>query len=69
MRRRRRWLRPLLGLAAGALAGLAWYHWFGCTGGCVITSSPVRSMLYLGAVGCLLAWGTGGTEGEDSCNT
>lgn len=49
----RRWLRPLLFLGGGALAGLAYYRLFGCAGGCAIASTPWRSMLYLAALGWL----------------
>ena len=50
-----RWLRPLLFLGGGALAGLAYYYFFGCTNGCAITSSPWRTMLYMALVGWLLS--------------
>ena len=46
----KKWIRPALFTLGGALAGLAYYQWIGCaSGSCVITSSPVGSMLYMGA--------------------
>ena len=61
-------LRPVVFIAAGALAGLAYYLLAGCsTGGCVITSSPWISMAYMGLVGALLS-GITRTECEDKCN-
>ena len=48
-------LRPLLFLGGGASAGLVYYHFFGCTTGCAITSSPWRTMLYMALVGWLLS--------------
>ena len=61
-------LRPVVFIAAGALAGLAYYLLAGCsTGGGVITSSPWISMAYMGLVGALLS-GITRTECEDKCN-
>ena len=51
----RPWLRPALFTAGGALAGLVYYRFFGCTTGCAITSSPVNTMLYMALVGWLLS--------------
>ena len=59
MGRGKRWLRAALFFAGGALAGLAWYQFFGCNGSCVISSSPLRSMLCLGVVGWLLGVAVG----------
>lgn len=68
---RKRWkklLRPVSFIAAGALAGLAYYLLAGCsTGGCVITSSPWISMAYMALAGALLS-GITRTECEDKCN-
>ena len=50
-----RWLRPVLFIGGGALAGLAYYRFFGCTTGCAITSSPWRAMLYMALVGWLVS--------------
>ena len=52
----KKWIRPALFTLGGALAGLAYYQWIGCaSGSCVITSSPVGSMLYMGLIGWLLS--------------
>ena len=52
----KRWLRPALFAAGGALVGLAYYLVVGCpTGGCVLTSNPFVTMFYMGAVGWLLS--------------
>ncbi len=58
--RMKRWLRPALFVLGGALAGLVYYYAVGCsTGSCVITSSPLTSMAYLGVVGFLLSGALG----------
>jgi hypothetical protein len=43
-----------IGIVAGAIAGYAYFHFVGCNGTCLITSSPVRSSLYGGVMGGLL---------------
>ena len=41
---------------AGFAAGLAWYYFVGCASGtCVITATPIHSMLYWGLIGWLLS--------------
>lgn len=50
--RMRRWLRIGAFVAGGAGLGLLYYHFFGCTTGCVLTSSPGGTMAY----GALLGW-------------
>ena len=52
-------IRPGLFILAGALAGLGYYYLFGCRNGCLITSSPWRTMIYMGIVGGLLSVITG----------
>ena len=47
-------LPAILGIA-GCLAGYAYYRFFGCSGGCAITSSPYISTLYGGVIGLLLS--------------
>jgi len=43
------WFIPLLFTVGGALVGLAYYYFAGCTtGSCAITSSPLSSMAYMG---------------------
>lgn len=52
----KKWLRPALFTLGGALAGLACYLLVGCPGGsCLITSSPLNSMAYMGLVGWLVS--------------
>lgn len=51
----RKYLRPVLFTAGGAGAGLLYYHFFGCTTGCPITSNPFMTMAYMGLVGFLLS--------------
>ena len=51
-----KWIRPVLFTVVGALAGLAYYRFIGCsTGSCAITSNPVSSMLYMGLIGWLIS--------------
>ena len=50
----KKYLRPFLFVAAGTLAGLAYYYLFGCSGNCTITSNPWMTMVYMGVVGLLL---------------
>ena len=62
------WIRPTLVTAAGALVGLGYYFLAGCsTGICIITSSPLTSMAYMGLIGWLLS-GITGTGCRDKCN-
>jgi len=58
----RKWIRPALFTLGGALAGLAYYYFIGCSSGsCPITSNPLGSMLYMGLIGWLIS-GTFGRE-------
>lgn len=50
----RKLLRYLLFIGIGAGMGWLYYRFWGCTSGCAITSSPVRTMLYAAAIGGLL---------------
>ena len=62
------WIRPTLFTVAGALVGLGYYFLAGCsTGICIITSSPLTSMAYMGLIGWLLS-GITGTGCRDKCN-
>ena len=62
-------LRPLLFTVGGALAGLGYYYVVGCSSGsCAITSNPIVTMIYMGAVGFLLS-GLFKKEGDGKCNT
>lgn len=40
----------------GLLCGFLYYHFFGCTSNCMITSSPINSTLYGGLIGILLGF-------------
>ena len=52
----KKWMRPALFTIGGALAGFVYYALVGCaTGTCAITSSPVRSMVYMSLIGWLLS--------------
>ena len=45
----------LIGIALGLIGGYAYYHFVGCTSGtCAITSKPLNSTLYGGAMGGVL---------------
>lgn len=55
---RKNLLRMLLFLIIGAIAGWIYYRFWGCSGSCAITSSPVRSMIYAALIGGLLGIAT-----------
>ena len=47
--------RGFIGLAVGAIAGFAYYHFAGCTSGtCRITSYPLNSTAYGALIGALI---------------
>ena len=46
------WVLP--GLVLGALGGFFYWKFYGCDGTCLITSSPVRSMIYFGVMGAIV---------------
>lgn len=49
------YVKWLLGISLGALAGYLYWHFVGCnSGSCAITSSPVNSTLYGSVMGVLL---------------
>ncbi len=65
----RKWLKPMLFTASGALIGLAYYYFVGCsTGTCPLTSNPWISIAYMGLVGWLLS-GVFEKGGCSPCNT
>ena len=65
----KKWLKPVLFVVGGALAGLAYYHFVGCsTGSCPLTSNPWITMSYMGFVGWLIS-GICGKGCCGSCNT
>jgi ABC-type Fe3+-siderophore transport system permease subunit len=44
---RKRMIRILIGISAGAILGYAYYYFIGCnTGSCPITSNPMSSIFY-----------------------
>ena len=50
----------LIGIAAGAVVGFLFYKLVGCrSGACLLTSNPVRSVLYWALIGGLAASGFG----------
>ena len=51
---KRTWILTVVGVALGGVAGWLYWHQWGCTNGCAITSSPVNSTLYGGFMGGLL---------------
>jgi hypothetical protein len=44
----------LPGLLVGAMAGYAYYYFWGCTDGCSISSSPINSIIYGATMGGLV---------------
>ena len=47
-----KWLLP--GLVIGAVAGFFYWKFYGCNGTCLITSSPLKSILYFTVMGALV---------------
>ena len=63
----KKWLRPALFTLVGALVGLGYYYFVGCsTGSCPITANPIITMLYMGLIGWLLS-GVFGKECDGGC--
>jgi F0F1-type ATP synthase assembly protein I len=46
------WYVP--GIVLGAVAGYFYWKFYGCNGTCLITSNPIRTMIYFGLMGGLL---------------
>ena len=46
------WVLP--GLLLGAIGGFFYWKFYGCNGTCLITSSPVKSMIYFGVMGAIV---------------
>ena len=64
----KKWLRPILFTAGGALAGLAYYALVGCsTGSCAIASNPLSSIAYMRLIGFLLSFSFGSCCCGGSC--
>lgn len=62
------WLRTILFVSDGVIAGLAYYYLLGCKGGsCLLTSNPGITMGYMGLIGWLLS-GIFSKGGRDKCN-
>lgn len=61
------WLRPVLGVALGALGGLGFYYLMGCGGSCPITANPITTSIYTALAGLLLS-GVFSKECENRCN-
>lgn len=51
----KQFIRLVLFVAGGALLGLGYYYFFGCSGNCSITASPWVTMGYVGVIGGLLS--------------
>ncbi len=47
-----KWYLP--GIIIGTIAGYIYYYFWGCDGSCMISSSPVNSILYGATMGGLL---------------
>ena len=66
----KKWLKPILFTAGGALVGLAYYYFVGCsTGACPLTSNPFITMAYMGFIGWLLSGVFGNICKQISKNT
>lgn len=52
----KKWVRPLLFVLGGGIAGWLYYKFFGCTNGCQLSSNPYLTMGYMGLVGLLLSF-------------
>lgn len=63
-------LRRLLPMLIGGGLGAAYYHFFGCSGSCAITSNPWLTIIYGALIGYLLFGGGCGCCGKDKdeCN-
>ena len=46
------WFLP--GILLGAVVGYFYWKYYGCNGSCLITSNPVRTMIYFAMMGGLL---------------
>jgi hypothetical protein len=50
----KRWFLYAVFIALGAMAGWAYWNWYGCTNGCAITGRWWTSTAYGGVMGYLL---------------
>ncbi len=46
------WYLP--GILLGAVSGYFYWKFYGCNGTCLITSNPIRTMIYFAVMGGLL---------------
>ena len=46
------WVKKTIFTLSGALLGLAYYNFFGCSGGCAVTSDPFMTV----AFGAVIGW-------------
>lgn len=46
------WFVP--GILLGTVLGYFYWKFYGCNGSCLITSNPIRTMIYVGVMGGLL---------------
>ncbi len=60
----KKWLRPTIFAAAGAIAGLLYYTFFGCTSGCTIQSNPWLMAGYMAVIGLLVSGITKKEKGD-----
>jgi hypothetical protein len=52
----KKWIKKILLVAGGSIAGYAYYYFIGCnSGACPITGNPVISTLYGALIGGILA--------------
>ncbi len=51
----KRFIRPLIFIIIGAIAGYLYYTFYGCTTGCLITSNPFKTMAYTSVIGYLIS--------------
>lgn len=66
--KRKRYIRHILFVILGALAGYLLYVFIGCpTGSCAITSNPLSSIAYMSLIGWLIS--VSFSKGYDGCNT
>lgn len=48
------WFYFIPGALLGGISGFFYWKYFGCTGTCIITSSPIRTVIYFGVMGILI---------------
>lgn len=55
---KKKWIKPMVGLLLGGLAGYAYYYFVGCrSGACPITGNPLISTAYGSLLGGLMTLG------------